>query len=113
MIKLNKKIITGALYTFEELGADILEYMKHREDRFGTLALVEINPLDTKGIPEYIFGIVEDCLEGDGDEVAQLGDPIIKEVAFDTSNKEHISKIMMDNDFPEMPIKTYQIIYYS
>ena len=115
-VDITKEIITGALYSWDDLGRDYIDkYFTEDYERFGEkINIIQLNPYGTENsLPDFILGIVDQTLDGSGDRATEEDRVSIKEIETNEESKKLIEATIREHNLPEKEIKAYEIIYFT
>jgi hypothetical protein len=113
-VDINRKIITGAMYTHQQLNdATVKEYFEGNQE--GEVKLIQLNVYGDGSLPDFIFGVVDEILEKD--EQRADANPEVRAYLEElepnrTSVKKVISAIELKG-YPKKFIGTYKLTYFS
>ena len=113
-ININKKIITGVLYSYNELGGDLVDdYFMKNPKKFEPCELIQLDPYNTGGLPDYILGIIEHKYPEDGNKAPEDTHESLQVMKPNKKNIETVEKIIGENNLPKKIPNRYGILYFS
>lgn len=109
-VDIRKQIITGSVFSFEELGEEFI-------DNFVEIDGVNLIGLDNYGdkkLPSFIIGIVDKYLSGDGDRAQGEKEELI-ELETNPESQSRVMNFLQQSglDVASHPIKTCRVTYFS
>lgn len=113
-VDIRKQIITGAIYSYKELGEEFVDnYFMNEPDKFGDIELIQLNPYGSEQLPDFILGKVDEVLSGDGDRAQQGDASLLEKVELNEESKNLVSETIVSNNLPERSVDTYKVIFFT